>query len=288
MTDKTTFNLGLIGWPLGHTLSPLIHRAALSSAGLTGDYQAYPISPEDDFSLNEIISKMRVGQIDGLNITIPHKQRIFPFLDTVGETARAIGAVNTICLKDGKLIGENTDAPGFLKDLKRWFSYSSPGKALVLGAGGGARAVVYALSCEGWQVTIAARRSDQAEALCESLKKATGKLIDSKTLSSNNLEGISPDLLVNTTPIGMYPNENSTPWPEEIPFPNDTFIYDLVYNPQSTKLILDATNSGLKGITGLGMLIEQARLSFEHWTGILPDYEIMNQAIIKNKKKRIE
>ncbi len=118
----TTYHLGLIGYPLGHSLSPKIHAAALRSCGLDGDYSLFPIHPDDRQSLKGLLARVRSGEIQGLNVTIPHKQNVMPFLDELTPTARAIGAVNTIYLREAKLVGDNTDAPGFLEDLKRFLA----------------------------------------------------------------------------------------------------------------------------------------------------------------------
>ena len=154
--------LGLIGYPLGHSLSPRIHEAALESSGLEGNYSLFPIEPDDRQALGSILVRVRNREIAGLNVTIPHKQNVMPILDELTPTARAIGAVNTIFLRDHKLVGDNTDAPGFLSDLKRFLTAETQRhgvfNVLVLGAGGSARAVVYALLHDNWNVTIVARR----------------------------------------------------------------------------------------------------------------------------------
>jgi shikimate dehydrogenase len=163
-------HLGLIGYPLGHSLSPLIHAAAFKVCGLEGDYSLFPIALDDMQALKDLLIRVRSGEITGLNITIPHKQNVILLLDELTNTAGAIGAVNTIYMRENKLIGDNTDAPGFLDDLNNFLAniQSSIGNhksVLVLGAGGSARAVVYALVNGGWNVTIASRRVEQAEQL---------------------------------------------------------------------------------------------------------------------------
>ena len=164
--------LGLIGYPLGHSLSPVIQTAAFQSCRLEGDYSLFPIRPDDRPGLKDLLDRARMGELQGFNVTIPHKQNVIEFLDELTPTAEAIGAVNTIYLQGQKLIGENTDAPGFLSDLKRFLATETERHrdltALVLGAGGSARAVVYALIRDGWEVTIAARRMEQAQQLVQS------------------------------------------------------------------------------------------------------------------------
>ncbi|MBI3174827.1 MAG: shikimate dehydrogenase [Chloroflexi bacterium] len=276
-------HLGLIGYPLGHSLSPKIHHAALEACGLQGEYSLFPIAPDDLQGLRNLLTHMRNGEIHGLNVTIPHKQNVIPLLDELTPTAQAIGAVNTISMRDGKLTGDNTDAPGFLTDLggltgsrpdrKTAHQTSEVSKALVVGAGGSARAVVYALTHAGWDVTLSARRPEQAQALASEyhLPIYQFPIPDSQPPTF--------DLLVNTTPLGMSPNVGASPWPEHLAFPKDAAVYDLVYNPRETKLVRDARAAGLPARTGLGMLIEQAALAFEIWTGHRPPREPLSAAI---------
>jgi len=272
------YHLGLIGYPLRHSLSPEIHIAALKACGLEGDYSLFPVSPDDKQGLKSLLNCVRTGEITGLNVTIPHKQNVIPLLYELTPTAQAIGAVNTIYLRDNKLIGDNTDAPGFLTDLNKFLTTENTEKnisALVIGAGGSARAVVYALVNNGWNVTIAARRIKQAKQLAASLTHHTIQLTNYQTL---NDQRSTFNLLVNATPLGMAPNADQSPWPENLPFPNAS-VYDLVYNPRETKLVKDARAQGLSATTGLGMLIEQAALAFELWTGQCPPREIMRASV---------
>jgi shikimate dehydrogenase len=273
--------LGLIGYPLGHSLSPVIHTAALQSCGLEGNYSLYPIHPADKRGLKELLDRVRSGEIGGLNVTIPHKQNVIEFLDELTPTAKSIGAVNTIYIRNNILVGENTDAPGFLTDLKRRFQVSSvlfSRSALVLGAGGSARAIVYALLKDGWNVTLAARRLEQARQLADSFANYQLPITISTLVS---LQSLIPNLslIINTTPVGMTPNIDESPWPENLPFPPHAAIYDLVYNPRETKLVRDAQSQGRLATTGLGMLIEQAALAFEIWTSHRPSREIMQAAV---------
>lgn len=275
--------LGLIGYPVSHSLSPKIQNAALKVCGLEGNYSLFPIHPDDQQGLQDLLARVDSGEITGLNVTIPHKQNVIPLLDELTPTAKAIGAVNVIYLREGKLIGHNTDAPGFLSDLNRFLSnlkseIGNRKSALMLGAGGSARSVVYALAEDGWKVTIASRRLEQAQGLISSFPnyqlQITGwDLPNFQSLTSHL------SLIVNTTSAGMAPNMDQSPLPENITLPTDIFIYDLVYNPRETKLVQDARAQGLPATTGLGMLIEQAALSFEIWTGRTPPRETMRAAV---------
>ncbi|MBN1453233.1 MAG: shikimate dehydrogenase [Anaerolineales bacterium] len=266
--------LGLIGYPLGHSLSPKIQVAALDVCGLEGEYALFPIAPGDQQGLKELLAHVRSGEITGLNVTIPHKQNVVPMLDELRPTAHAIGAVNTISMQNGRLIGDNTDAPGFLADLKSFLTtetqrHRDKKSVLVLGAGGSARAVVYALVNDGWNVTVTARQNKQSEELAIHYEL--------HTMHYPNLQPTTFNLIVNTTPLGMSPNVDESPWPADLPFPPDAAVYDLIYNPRETKLVKDARAAGLPATTGLGMLIEQAALAFEIWTGYtLPRKNLWN------------
>ena len=279
--------LGLIGYPLGHSLSPKLHHAALRYCDLQGEYSLFPIEPDDLQRLKGVLDRLRSREITGLNVTIPHKQNVIQFLDELAETAEAIGAVNTIYLRNKKLIGDNTDVSGFLADLKKFLAESPSSKteesvgvrekkALVLGAGGSARAVIYALLKDSWNVILAARRIDQAQQLLDLFSNYQLQIAD---FSLMNIELSNITLIVNTTPVGMSPHPDQSPWPENIPFPQQAAIYDLVYHPYETKLVKDARAQGLSATSGRGMLIEQAALAFQLWTGKHVPREIMSSAI---------
>ncbi len=274
-------HLGLIGFPLGHSLSPKIHTAALKACGLQGDYSLFPIHPDDKQGLKDLLARVRPSEITGLNVTIPHKQNVIEFMDELTLTAQAIGAINTIYSRDNKLIGDNTDAFGFLKDLNHFLAKNQSKivnrkSAIILGAGSSARAVVYALLNDGWNVTIAARRIEQARQLLTSFPNYELRITHYTDLRLSTF-----DLLVNTTPLGMTPNTNQSPLPENTPLSQQAMIYDLVYNPRETKLVKDAHTQGLQATTGLGMLIEQAALAFEIWTGHDPPRNILIDSVVE-------
>jgi len=296
------YSLGVTGYPLGHSLSPRLHKAALRACGLTGEYRLYPIPPlpAGRESLEMLIASIRNGSLDGLNVTIPHKQAVISYLDELTPLAEQIGAVNTIFCKGSSLVGDNTDAPGFMADLQKKSSRAgTPQAALVLGAGGSTRAVVHALLMAGWDVTISARRPEMAHEIKDSLSfiPQSCEVIALTSLpdyirNSNTLQRASSakdnssgrrrhyplSLIVNTTPVGMAPDSAQSPWPKDLQFPGDAFIYDLVYNPVDTALVRSARMAGLEAASGLGMLIEQAALSFERWTGHRPSIDAMRQA----------
>jgi shikimate dehydrogenase len=265
------YRLGLVGYPLDHSLSPRLHIAALEAAGLQGSYTCYPVLPaplpDALDKITGLLQKLKDGRLQGLNVTIPFKQSIYALLDQRTANAERIGTVNTLWCEKERLIGENTDADGFQDDLvKLGFDAPRGGvkTALVLGAGGAARAVVYALVGMGWQVTLVARRLEQATALAESIHH-TGMNI---SVQPHQVEAFMQPyhLIVNTTPLGMPPFEHASPWPEGIPLPAEASVYDLVYQ-RETPLLKAARAAGLPAAGGLGMLIEQAALSFQIWTG---------------------
>jgi len=270
--------LGLIGYPLGHSLSPKIHTAALKACDLEGDYSLFPIAPDDMNGLKDLLDRVRSGEITGLNVTIPHKQNVIEFLDELTSTADTIGAVNVIYMRDGKLIGDNTDASGFLADLKKFLTRETLSNrelsALVLGAGGAARAVVYALVNDGWKVTLIARRFEQAQELASRFEGAIATELNAQAFERSNFQ-----IIINTTPVGMTPNIDDSPLPDNLSLPQHVDVYDLVYNPGETKLVKDAVAKGLNATTGLGMLIEQAALAFELWTGKSPPREVLRNAV---------
>jgi len=311
-------SLGLIGFPLTYSLSPQLHRAALDAVGLSGDYSLFPIPPlpQGESMLRALIARLRIGDFKGLNVTIPHKQTVIPYLDNLTTTARDIGAVNTIYREKGRLIGDNTDKSGFLIDLENFMGGYIKTKereenaqkgALILGAGGAARAVAYALIHTGWDVIIAARRFNQAEELVNSLKvninkvqftdhdllmanrtdhtPALGDNLLAITLNKSSITNLYSEtfnqettVIVNATPVGTWPEVYSTPWPFETPFPKEAYLYDLIYNPPETEMMRQASQAHIPVTNGLGMLIEQAALSFEIWTGCSVPRQFMWQA----------
>ncbi len=275
--QPSTFQLGLIGYPLGHSLSPKIHAAALKACGLQGGYSLFPIHKDDKHGLKDLLTRVRSGEIHGLNVTIPHKQNVIEYMDELTPVANAISAVNTVYLREGKLVGDNTDASGFLSDLKRHMGNWELGagkSVLTVGAGGSARAVVNALADQGWTITITSRRLEQAQELAAQFKNAKTIELNFQTLQLSSFQ-----LIVNTTPVGMAPNVDRSPLPENLSLPSNTFVYDLVYNPSETKLVKTARAQGLSATTGLGMLIEQAALSFEIWTGCIPPRDVLFEAV---------
>ncbi len=264
--------LGLLGYPLHHSLSPVIHRAAFQASSLRGEYSLYSIPAGDADAVARLADRVRTGELTGLNVTIPHKRKIISFLDELTPTAQTIGAVNTICLIAGRLVGENTDAAGFLADVRTLVP--APRSTIILGAGGAARAVAYALQSAEGEVVVAARRVEQAR---EFAGQFAG--VRATELSVQGLAGCHAQLLVNATPVGMFPNAGQSPWPAGLPLPGGAAVYDLIYNPRETSLMSKARAVGLKAAGGLGMLVEQAALAFELWTGCRVPRELLHEAV---------
>jgi len=274
--------VGIIGHPLGHSVSPAMHNAAYRELGLDYEYLPFEVQPED---LPEALNGFRALHMAGFNVTIPHKERIVPLLDEVTKLARIIGAVNTVENQDGRLVGYNTDGPGFLNALTEEAGFEPKGKeAVVLGAGGAARAVAIMLAEVGAKrVTVTDVDEFKGQELAEYLgtlskTKATFEKIGSASLKES-IAGA--DLLVNATPVGMHPNVNDSPLPDKVKLNKKTVVYDLVYNPAETKLLKTAQAAGCRAVSGLGMLVQQGALAFTVLTGEEAPLETMWNAAKK-------
>lgn len=277
--DGRTSLYGLLGWPVGHSLSPAMHAAAAADLGLNLAYLPLLVQPDD---LPAAVRGLAALGFRGANVTVPHKETIRPLLDALSAEARAIGAVNTLVLTPDGTVGHNTDWTGFGDDLAA-LGVSPDGRdCLVLGAGGSARAVVYALRAGGGRVRVLARRPQQAAALAAAMDRAlpdpqpvmAGPLADVPAFAATT----AAPLIVNTTPLGLAPAVDGTPWPEGVPFPPGAFAYDLVYNPARTRFIAQAEAAGCRTANGLGMLVRQAAAAFALWTGHTPDLSVMRRA----------
>lgn len=280
MADSCT-NLGLIGWPLEHSLSPYIHQAALKELGMCGKYCLFAIEPNHlrQRAIQDLLKHVANGTLKGLNVTLPYKQTILPMLATLTPAAARIGAVNTIYMEEELLKGDNTDAAGFRNDLMQ-LPVAEHAPTLVLGAGGAARAVVFSLLQAGHPVILAARKPEKAQSLADSFINIAQTTIKVLPLEPQALAQVSDEigLLVNATPLGMSPHIETCVWPERLPLPAHAAVYDLVYNPLDTLLVQRARQAGLPACSGLGMLVEQAALAFERWTGTTAPRTVMQQA----------
>lgn len=281
MIDGNTQLIGLIGYPVAHSFSPAMHNAAATALGLNTVYVPLPVRPD---RLPEALRGLGALGFRGVNVTVPHKEAVMPHLNAVFPAARVIGAVNTIVVGDGWLTGFNTDWSGFLSDLESHRLALYGRDCLVLGAGGSARAVVYALLRRGSRVTILARRPEQAQRLAAEIGPAfpaaaamvVGSLDDAPRVAAH----LDEPILINTTPLGMSGERvDLSPWPDDAPFPPGAFVYDLVYNPPETRFIALARVAGRRAANGLGMLVGQAAEAFEVLTGRRPDPAVMRRAI---------
>ncbi len=263
--------IGLIGWPVEHSRSPAMHHAAFAALGLKWRYVLLP-TPADQ--LEAVVARIRAGELQGANVTIPHKQAVMPFLDEIDPAAQAVGAVNTIVRRAERLIGYNTDTLGFKRALLETRVEVKDQACAVLGAGGAARAVVYVLRELDAHITVYARDIEKARAL-----NADGRPMEA-------LVEIDPAtrLIVNTTPVGLSPNVDASPWPDGVPFPIKALIFDLLNNPPRTRLMQQAEQAGLHASNGWNMLVYQGAAAFEKWTGVEPPVEVMKQALAQSMK----
>ena len=269
--------LGIIGCPLGHSLSPFFQQAALDHLGLDIRYEAWETSPD---RLAERVDRLRAPDHLGANVTIPHKEAVIPFLNELDNPARRTGAVNTIANRQGRLYGYNTDVAGFLRALREDAGFDPRGRdVLVLGAGGAARAVAAALlDSTAASLTITDIDPDRAASLVRDLGGQGQTVLRIVPPASADLAAAASacQLLVNCTPIGMRhnPAENDTPIPPEIIQPG-VLTFDIVYNPPETVLMAAARQRGAHVLGGLSMLIYQGAASFQIWTGREAPVDVM-------------
>jgi shikimate dehydrogenase len=270
MIEANTKFMALIGDPVAHSVSPAMHNAAFQALGLNYVYLAFHVPPA---ALSQGITVIRGPMFRGANITIPHKTAVLPLLDDIDPHAKRIGAVNTIVNDNGKLIGQNTDTPGFLAALRSSGFEPKGEKVAVLGSGGAARAIVFALRDAGATVAIVNRSPEAAITLAQETGASAFELSESGLRSA--MEGSS--LFVNATNVGMSPDVNSSPLPAHFLTPG-LVVFDTVYRPRQTKLLKETEAAGCKAIGGLEMLVEQGALAFELWTGEIAPRQVMRQA----------
>lgn len=271
---------GVIGHPIAHSLSPALHNAAFRALGMARTYEAFDVAPA---SLETFLRGLAAGGFGGINVTLPHKEAVLRLVERPTERAIAVGAVNTVTLLDGELEGDNTDVNGFLAPLHEAMSRHGVRvrEALVLGAGGAARAVVYGLllSPVPVRIVLLSRRPEQARALTDSLALTVpeGEAIHPGRLDDAARYAASADLIVNTTPLGMVPGDGVSPCPPDV-FRPGQIAYDLIYRPRQTRFLLDARARGAVTVGGLPMLVEQAAAAFSRWTGSEMPREVARRA----------
>jgi shikimate dehydrogenase len=259
-----------------------MHNAAFRALGLNYAYLPFNVSTG---GLAGAVEGIRALNILGMNVTIPHKVAVIPLLDEINPLARRIGAVNVIHNKDGRLVGNNTDAEGFLRLLKERDIDAQGLRVAVLGAGGAARAVCFALASAGAKITILNRTADRAARCAGEIAEYTGRTFEALEMNPANMARAmaNSDLLVNATSIGMVPDENKSPVNREL-LERRLIVVDIVYNPMKTMLLKDAEKSGAMTIGGLDMLAWQGALSFEIWTGREAPFDVMRRAAARAVK----
>jgi shikimate dehydrogenase len=262
---KIDFNgkkaFALIGFPLGHSMSGVIHKELFKLSKTNASYELTEVAPED---LQGAVEN-KLNALKGFNVTIPHKINIIPYLDELSPRAKLFGAVNTVEVRDNKLIGHNTDCSGFLRAL-HMADITLGGKVLLLGSGGVARMIAFESILADADLTIAVRESDipAGETIKQEIKDKLGK--DCKVILLSDAKG-EYDLIINGTPVGMYPNVDACPIDEKI-ISSSKAVFDVIYNPIETKFISYAKSAGIKYSSGLSMLVWQAAIAQEIWNDV--------------------
>lgn len=263
--------VGVIGWPVAHSLSPAIHNAAFADLGMRWTYVPLPVEPG---RLPAALDGLVALSFAGANVTMPHKSEAADLCDTVSEDASRLGAVNTLVAEGGELHGHNTDAPGFDRFLRRDAGFDPAGRsALVFGAGGAARAVSLALAIGGLASLVVALRDPSKDA--ELRRALEGLPTTVRTIAAEGAPEVAVDLLVNATPLGAHAERLPIP-----PVGPGTLVVDLLYHPTVTPLLSEARAAGATAFGGLGLLLHQAALSFELWTGTPAPLEVMSAAAL--------
>lgn len=263
--------LALLAHPAGHSVSPAMQQAALDALGLRATYEALDVPPD---ALAAAVAALRSEPWWGANVSVPHKEAVVPLLDALRPTARRLGAVNTIVREGDRLVGENTDLAGFARALDALGAFGDGATAVVLGAGGAARAVVAALRDRGVRVAVANRSLARAEALVAELGAGGARV-----LAAGEVEAAvrGADLLVQTTTVGMAGGPPGSPLPDGV-LPRAGAVVDLVYRPARTPLLRAAAAAGLAVQNGLPMLVWQGAAAFEAWTGRTAPADAMGRA----------
>ncbi|MGA7161064.1 MAG: shikimate dehydrogenase [Bacteroidota bacterium] len=274
--------VGIIGHPVAHTLSPAMHTAAFDALRLPFTYGVFDVI--DEFLPSLVVSIKKNG-FTGVNVTIPHKQRIMPLLDRVDESAAAIGAVNTIVNSGGKLTGYNTDIAGIEQSLGPFKEKIRNASVLVLGAGGSARAAVYAISSSFSPAVLRLynRTPSRAIVIADQFRKIFPAIVYENVSDPERLPALISEslLVVNTTSVGMTPDIDALPIPSAIRFSNQQIIFDIIYTPIETALLQRAKADGAETINGVEMFVHQGARAFQLWTGKPFPLDIGRQAVLK-------
>jgi shikimate dehydrogenase len=256
-----------------------MHNAAFAALGLPFVYIPFEVRPEN---LEPAIRGLSALGIVGANLTIPHKERVLPYLDVITEEALDVGAANTVHCVDGRLLGDNTDVRGFLQPLLETGFSPLGTQVAVIGAGGAARAVLFGLMRAGARVTILNRSFDRAVALAAAVKHIEAGSARAIPMDSPEVAAViaAADLIVQTTRVGMHPEVEEVPAIPLDAMQAGTLVYDLVYNPIETRFLQEAQARGCRIMTGVKMLVYQGAASFERWTGVRPPTDVMERAVV--------
>lgn len=279
---RTRF-VALLGDPVEHSLSPVIHNAAFRAQELNYVYAAFRVAKQD---VMQAVAGLRALSFAGANVTIPHKQAVIPALDVLSPQARDVGAVNTIIRheEDGRAVleGDNTDVTGFLAPLLSHADMLEGARMTILGSGGAARAVAYALltTFRPEKLTLAVRTTEHGEQLAADLAGFDEtSALDVRPIEESSERVKKSRLVVNATPVGMHPQVDRTPWPDAGDFAEEHVVYDMIYNPQETLLLREASKHGAATIGGMDMLIAQAAAAYAQWTGLEMPTDVVREAI---------
>ncbi len=271
---------GVIGFPVGHSMSPFMHNDAFSQLGIDAIYRSIQIEPAE---LEVKVKELKENEIAGFNVTMPHKVAIMNYLDEVDEVAKSIGAVNTVVLCNGKYKGYNTDGLGFVKGIVEQYGSLQDKRILLVGAGGACRAIFHTLASLGIEsVDIANRTIEKAE----QLKEACSYPVQSKVISLETAEQRIEkyDMIVNTTTVGMLPRVNEKSLSLK-GIKKNSIVADIVYNPLETLFLKEAKQQGASIQNGLPMFVYQGAIAFELWTGQKPDVKRMTYIVEQQLKK---
>ncbi len=279
MINNKTRLMGLFGYPLGHTLSPLMHNLTLEKMGLNYIYLPLEVQPD---GISQAVEAIRVFKMQGVNVTIPYKEQVIPYLDNLSPEAEACGAVNLIKNEKGRLTGYNTDGLGFIAGLKE-ANINISGHMVLIGAGGAARAVAYALASEEADaITFLDININKAKALADFITTKTG--VTSYSLEMNeesfNRAASKADIIINCSPVGMYPHVNESPVTNLEMVKEQLVLCDLIYNPSLTKLLALGQAKGLTIMNGLPMFVHQGALTLKILTGEEPPVIYMKEVVL--------
>ena len=279
--NTATHFCGVIGNPIEHSLSPAIHNAPFQKLALNFVYLAWKVD-----RIGDAVRGLRaLGNFRGASVTIPHKVAVLPFLDEVDTTARHIGAVNTIVAEEGQLLGMNTDATGALRALKEGNAPLKGASVVIVGSGGAARAIAFALAAEAQvrRLHLLGIEVDERRNLATDLRDKTGVSVEEEDLDEGRLKNVLPEarVLIHCTPVGMAPKIGTSCIPPKS-LHRELFVMDIVYNPRETQLLTEARTAGCRTISGLEMFLYQAVAQFERWTGRSAPIEVM-RAVLESR-----